>query len=223
VEEADPQLRPGARQLDRVEAMLVQRVCGRLQGHDALVPGGLRVGLVEAVDEAELLTQLLVGRVRREARVDELRPVRMRAGDGAPVGRAVVYDLGRLLERGELVAAEQLGVEPVEGVGPDDAAEADPCRIPVAEPEQPLAVPRRDKAESLGISARDPRPLDERVVIEDVDEQGAQLVGRTCDRVDEFLLADGRRDPEDLPRLNVRAVNGEIADALDELVHGRRS
>jgi hypothetical protein len=41
--------------------------------------------------------------------------------------------------------------------------------------------------------------------------------------MDEALLADGRPDPEDLARLEVRAVNGEVADGLGEVVHGRRS
>ncbi len=219
------ELGAGPRELDRVERAVVQGLRRGLQPGDPLVPGGLRIGLVEPVDMPELLPEALVGIVRRELGEDELRPLTVRAGDPAPVGGAVVDDPRRLAEPRQLVEPDERRVEAFEGIGPHDAAEADPRRGGLAEGEQPLAVPGWDEPEGLRIGVLDARSLDERIEVADVDEARAATVGSRRDGASELLLADRRADSEDLARLDVRAVDCELAEGhvARVRVHGRRS
>ena len=87
------------------------------------------VRLVEASDVLDVRPEPLVRLGRRELRVDELRPGRMRGGNDAPVGRAVGDDLRVLLQARELILAEAVGIEVGEQVRHRDPAERDPGTV----------------------------------------------------------------------------------------------
>ena len=113
-----------------------------------------------------------------ELRIDELRPGRVRARDDRPVRRALADDARRLLEPRQLVAAEQRRVDAREDVRGDDAGERDARVAALGERLEPVAVPRRHELERLRVGVLDPRALDERVEVRDVDEERAALVRR---------------------------------------------
>ena len=70
----------------------------------------------------------------------------------------------------------------------------------------------------------EPRALDDRIEVGDVDEQRALLVGGVGDRACELFLADRRADRQDLAGLEVHAVDGELGEGLKARVHaGDRS
>ena len=101
-----------------------------------------------------------------------------------------------LLQARQLVAAGERRVEAVE----QRSGRSTPASVTRAPPrlgvrEHPVAVPRRDEVERLRIGVLDPRALDVRVEVADVDELRAAVVGRGGDRARELLLAElgGRR------------------------------
>jgi integrase/recombinase XerC len=147
----------------------------------------------------------------------------MRAGDDRPVRRAVVDHIGRFLEPRELVAAKELRIEAVEHTRGDDPAEADPCVAARGKPEQPCRCPIGDEGERVGVGVQDALTLHERVEVGDVNEDRPAAVGSRGDRPRELFLADRCRDSEDLARLDVGTVDGELAESLEARIHGRRS
>ena len=103
-------------QADRVEAPFGERRGHAHEGCEALLPGGDRVGLVEAADVGDLTPQPFERRVGLQARVDEHRPIAGGPGHDRPVGGARVDERHRLGQPGEHVERDQLGVDPVERV-----------------------------------------------------------------------------------------------------------
>ena len=219
LEEPDGQLGAGAAQLDRVEAALGERRRRAPEQPDTLVPRGRRVGLVQAQHVVELRPELVVRGRLVELGVDELRPGRMRAGHDRPVGRPLAHDAAGLLERRQLVAPEQRGIEAREDAGVDDAGQADARVAALAELIHATAEPGRNEPERLGVGVLDPRALDVRIEVLDVDEDRAGLVGRLGDRTRELLLADGRADGHDLARLHVDSAHGEVGEGVEAGVH----
>ena len=84
---------------------------------------------------------------------------------------------GGLLQPGQPVAAEHGGVEPGEDVRIDDAGERDPRVAALGQLLDAVPVPGRHEPERLGVGVLDPRPLDVRVEVGDVDE-AARPAGR---------------------------------------------
>ena len=88
---------------------------------------------------------------------------------------------------------------------------------------QPGEGPGRNELERLGIGVLDPRPLDVRVEVHDVDEQRAAPVGGLGGCAGELLLPDQGSDRHDLAFLDIRPVDGELRHGVKTVVHGRRS
>src|SRR5205807_4971060 len=66
----------------------------------------------------------------------------------------------------------------------------------------------------------DPRTLQPRIEISDVDEARAAGIRARRDGADELLLSDSRRDVDHLSRLNVRAeVDDQPGEAFRSIVH----
>ena len=105
-QQTDRQLGSGPAQFDCVEAVSGQPCGVVVQSRHALIPGGERVGLVEAQHVLKLAPELLIRLVRRQIGMDERRPRRMRRRDEAPVGRALADDLECLLHARQHVLAE---------------------------------------------------------------------------------------------------------------------
>ena len=61
--------------------------------------------------------------------------------------------------------------------------------------------------------------LDVRIEVRDVDEERPARVGGLGDGAGELLLADRRADRDDLTRLDVRAVDGELGEGVEAVVH----
>ena len=222
-EQADRELGPRATVLERVETKSIEGggVGGELG--EPFVPGGLRVGLVEAHDVPDLAPETLVALLRLELRVGDARPVARRARDDAPVRRALVDHAHGLLQPGELIAAEPLAVEIVERVGRDDAPEADPGAAATRRFEQPRREPRRDVVQRLGDIPLDPGALHPGIEVRDVDVRRAPKVRRPRNRRRQSLLPDHCVHEDELPRLHVRPVHRELGQGVEALVHGRRS
>ena len=136
----------------------------------------------------------------------------MRAGNDAPVGRALADDLRDLLQVRQAVAADEGVVEIVEQIRCGRAGERDARAARFGVRGRPLAVPGRDEVERLGIGVLDPRALHERVEVVDVDEACAAVVRRSGDRPRQILLTELGGDEHDLPRLHVRTVNREVSE-----------
>src|SRR5439155_15657894 len=112
----------------------------------------------------------------------------------------------------------------VEGARDGGPGEGDARAMLAAELEDALAEPGRNELERVVRRVLDPRPLDERIEVRDLDELGTAPVGGGRDRTRALLLADVRADARDLARLHIRAeAHGELRQPLEAPLHARDS
>ena len=86
----------------------------------------------------------------------QFRPAGRRARDRRPVGGPFGYDRPVLGDEGELVAADQSGIEVVEQVWFNRTGESDSSAALLADRERTLPEPGGHEAESLGVGVEDP-------------------------------------------------------------------
>ncbi len=198
----------------------VRRAAAAFVSRKRVVPGGDRIGLVQAEHVRELVGQLRE-RLAVEVGVDLRRPGRRRVGDDRPVRGAVVDDRARLLQARQQVAAGACRVEVVEQPGCAAARDPEPGAALLAEGEDALGVPRRHELERVLRCVRDPGALDPGVEVERVDEGRAAPVGGRRDGADERRVCRLGLDEEQLAGLEVGAeVDGELGESTCQLVGG---
>ena len=215
-EQADRQV--GARRLvvQRVEPALGQAPGDRDERVGARPPRRDRVVLVEPQHVQQPFVERCLRLLDREIREHERGPRRRRRRDHRPVGRAVVDDLARLLDRREPILAGAHGVEVLEQARRRRPRQRDPRGPLVAQREHAGAVPLGDELERLLARVLDPRALDPRVEPGDVDEPRAVAIGAGGDRAHQRLLTGLAADGDDLVVLNVGAeADDEVGEALE--------
>ncbi len=213
-EEADRQVGAGAVQPDRVEAALRQPAGALLHHAHALPPRRLGVVGLEPADVRHRLPEPVERLAGGQIGVDRLRPVRSGRRRHAPVRGAQVDDLADLGQVREQVAARALGGDAVQRMRRLGAAQRDPGRMLVREVAEPVDHPGGNVVERLVRGREQPLPLEPLVRVEDVHVARAARVGSARDLARQLLLADVRRDADELAGLHVRA---EADDQVGEL------
>ena len=132
---------------------------------------------------------------------------------------AVAHDRSQLLDPRQHVPADEVGIEAREGIDEGDAGDRDAGAAQLGVAQHPLAVPRRDERQRVGVGVLDPGPLELRVEVVDVDEPGAPVVGGGGDRPRKRLLPELGGDHRHLPRLHVRTVDGEVGQTRKTTRH----
>src|SRR5262249_460382 len=135
----------------------------------------------------------------------------------------LAHDAGGLLEARQTIAAEEGRVEALERVRVDDAGQRDARVAALGQHLDPLAVPRRHPPQRLRGGESYARALHVRVEVRAVDDQGGAPVRGVGDRTGELLLAGGCTDGRDLPGLDVGAVDREVGEGVEAVVHGRQA
>ena len=219
---------PGPAQLERVEARARSaRPPSACSSGDALVPRRRRVGLVEPQDVPELAPRAARRRPRLvELRVDELRPGRVRARDDRPVRRALADRRARSPSAtGSWSRPSSAGSRPSRTSGSTTPRERDPRVAALGERSSSGRRTTAGRTSSVvGVGVLDPRALDVRVEVRDVDEERAAPVGRRGDRARELLLPDRRADGRRPGRAGrSRRATASSARASKRSSIGRRS
>ena len=137
--------------MERIEAARGDLLGGLDQHGGASAPSSDWVILVEPTDVDQRLREPLQRGGRFKFREYQLGPLLTRAGPDRPVRCRIVDDGAALLDRWQLILADQCRINVIEESGRCRAAEADPGAALVTEREDAVAVPRRDELQRLRV------------------------------------------------------------------------